>query len=165
MTNSLDSTPDISALTIPQRSHARRLALQALFQVDAQGDDFLSAGLAEFIVQSTNDISVRLRAIHMANNAWDYRKVADEWISRLMKEWSLSRIAAVDRAVLRLGLWEMTSERSTPPRIVLDEAINMAGEYSTAESSKFVNGVLGAAYAEFAANITAAESRPDNTSE
>ena len=165
MTNSLDSTLDTSSLTIPQRSHARRLALQALFQVDAQGDDFLSVGLAEFIAQSTNDISVRLRAIYMANQAWDYRKVSDEWISRLMREWSLSRIAAVDRAVLRLGLWEMTGERSTPPKIVLDEAINMAGEYSTAESSKFVNGVLGAAYTEFAANTSAAESRPEHTSE
>lgn len=157
MTHSLETTPDAYSLSILQRAQARRLALQALFQVDAQGDDFLTSGLSEFMAQSTTDISVRLRAIDMANHAWQYRAVADEWASRLMKDWSLSRMAAVDRAIVRLALWEMTGERQTPPRIVLDEAISMATEFSTAESSKFVNGILGAAYVEYNANTAAAE--------
>lgn len=163
MTGSIESNPDSAQLSIRQKSQARRLALQALFQADAQGNDFFTEGVADFMAQSTDDISVRLLAIRMANQAWDYRKISDDWISRLMTQWSLSRVAAVDRSILWLGLWELTSGTDTPPKVVLDEAINMAKEYSTAESSKFINGVLGAAHNQHAANQ--AHARPQKISE
>jgi N utilization substance protein B len=150
-------------VSIHQKSEARRLALQALFQADAQGDDFFTAGLADFMAQSTNDISVRLLAIRMANHAWEYRKISDDWITRLMTQWSLPRVAAVDRSILWLGLWELTAGTDTPPKVVLDEAVNMAKEFSTADSSKFINGILGAAYNQHMANL--ADARPQKIPE
>ncbi len=163
MTYDVESRPDLSPINIRQKSQARRLALQALFQADAQGDDFFTMGLADFMAQSTDDITVRLLAIHMANKAWEYRKISDDWITRLMTQWSLSRVAAVDRSILWLGLWELTSGTDTPPKVVLNEAINMAREFSTAESSKFINGVLGAAFTQHSANL--AQARPNKSSE
>lgn len=146
MTQSTNEPEPIVETDNRQKAQARRLALQALYQADAQGDDFLDGGLIDFVTQSTTDISVRLLAISMAKHAWRYRSISDDWISRLMNQWSLSRLAAVDRSILRLGIWELTAGTDTPPRVALDEAINMAREFSTAESSKFINGVLDAAY-------------------
>ena len=66
---------------------------------------------------------------------------------RAAPQWPIRRLAAVDRAVLRLAIWELTSS-DTPPKVVIDEAIELAKEYSTELSSGFVNGVLDAALKE-----------------
>ena len=99
-----------------------------------------------FINQASDDNDVRQLATLMANGAWDYRKDADEWAGRLIPRWTITRLAAVDRNILRLALWELTHQPQTPGKVVLDEAINMAREYSTEDSAGFINGVLDAAF-------------------
>ncbi|MCL5770314.1 MAG: transcription antitermination factor NusB [Planctomycetes bacterium] len=140
-----------------QRSQARRIALQALFQADVQGDDFMVELLPRFIAQATEDIDLRQTASQIAGGAWDYRTIADQWIVRLVPQWNISRIAVVDRSVLRLALWELTRQPDVPPKVALDEAINIAREFSTEESARFVNGVLDAAWKEHLAST----GRPD----
>jgi len=68
----------------------------------------------------------------------------DSWIEELAKGYSLERLAAVDRAILRLGIYELRYEKETPPAVVINEAVELAKEYSTEHSGSFVNGILGA---------------------
>ena len=131
--------------TNEKRSAARRIALQAIYQAEVQGDTFIAQMLPTFISQATDDNDVRQLATLMACGAWDYRNDADEWAGRLIPRWTITRLAAVDRNILRLALWELTHQPQTPGKVVLDEAINMAKEYSTEDSSGFINGVLDAA--------------------
>ena len=129
---------------IHERATARRIALQALYQLDVQGDAFLVEGLQGFIDQATEEPRVREIEYFMAKSAWAFRAAADERLGRLAKDWPVHRMAVVDRNILRLAAWELVNYPETPPRVVLDEAINMGKEFSTADSGNFINGILDA---------------------
>src|SRR4051794_1889060 len=116
---------------IHERSHARRIALQALYQLDVQGDPFIADGLQSFIDQATEEPRHREIAYFMAKSAWAYHTTADEQIGRIAREWPVYRMAVVDRNILRLAVWEMMNYSATPPRVVIDEAIEIAKEFST----------------------------------
>ena len=125
-----------------ERTQARRIALQGLYQLDVQGEPFLIDGLQAFIDQSTDDPKVRDIAYFMAKSAWAYQKTADERLGRIADKWPIYRMAVVDRNILRLAAWELVNYPDTPPKVVLDEAINMGKEFSTADSGNFINGIL-----------------------
>ncbi len=133
-----------------ERSLARRIALQALYQLDVQGEDFLigapgsAANMQGFIDSATEDPRVREIAYFMAKSAWAYRAGADEALGRIAEKWPVYRMATVDRNVLRLAAWELVNYSETPAKVVLDEAINMGKEFSTADSGNFINGILDA---------------------
>ena len=122
------------------RKKSRELALQILFAFDAQQQSG-----REYAQQVINEVEpdhqIRERAIDMATHAWDARKPTDEWVTRLAPQWPTHRQPGVDRALLRLAVWEMTST-DTPPKVVIDEAIELAKRFSTENSPGFVNGVL-----------------------
>ncbi len=128
-------------ISIPQRQAARRVALQALYQSDVQGRGFLDVSVQEFAAESSEDPNVRDIAVYMAREAGGYAPTADAWLDRLTPQWPVSRMATVDRNILRLSVWEL-AHRDTPPRVVVDEAIEMAKEFSTADSPAFINGIL-----------------------
>ncbi|MCX6792337.1 MAG: transcription antitermination factor NusB, partial [Candidatus Gottesmanbacteria bacterium] len=67
----------------------------------------------------------------------------DERIHVAAPEWPVDKIAKIDLAVLRLAVFELTVEKKEPPKVIIDEAIELAKEYGNEHSSKFVNGVLG----------------------
>ncbi len=128
-------------------AQARRIALQGLYQADVQGDEFLYAtpdGLGGFIEQATNDLNVREIAAKMTREAWTFHGRADEWMAKLAPKWPVYRMAVVDRNILRLAAWELLNCPETPPKVVLDEAINLGKEFSTGDSGAFINGVLDA---------------------
>ncbi len=129
---------------IHERSYARRLALQALYQLDVQGEDFILDGLQAFIGESSEDPATRELAYFMAKGAWNFHKQADEWLGKLASKWPVYRMATVDRNILRLATWELVNYPMTPPKVVLDEAINMGKEFSTADSGHFINGIMDA---------------------
>jgi N utilization substance protein B len=138
-----------------ERSQARRIALQGLYQLDVQGDSFMSAGpagLQGFVEGSTDDPKIRDLAYFMARSAWLFRATADAWMGRIAAKWPVYRMATVDRNILRLAAWELVNYPETPPRVVLDEAINMGKEFSTADSGNFINGILDALLKEHLAN-------------
>jgi N utilization substance protein B len=124
----------------------RELALQVLFLWDAHG-----AADAPMAMQVAHDLSedtvTRQRGIEMAQGAWDGRELADKWVERLAPQWPPRRQPGVDRSILRLAVWELTST-DTPPKVVIDEAIELAKIFSTENSPAFVNGVLDAALKE-----------------
>ena len=93
------------------------------------------------------DDETRRMGMHMAAETWNGRETLDGWIERLAPQWPPRRQPVVDRNLLRLALWEMTNTQ-TPPKVVIDQAIELAKSYSTEQSPAFVNGVLDAALKE-----------------
>jgi N utilization substance protein B len=67
----------------------------------------------------------------------------DDRIARAAPEWPVDKIAKIDLAILRLATYELLVERREPPKVIIDEAIELAKSYGNTQSSKFVNGVLG----------------------
>ncbi len=139
---------------VHERAKARRIALQGMYQLDVQGDGFLADGLQNFIDQATEEPRLREIAYVMVKSAWAYHATADEWLGRLAREWPVHRMALVDRNILRLAAWELVHFPATPPKVVLDEAINMGKEFSTADSGNFINGILDALLKEHVAKAS-----------
>ena len=125
------------------RRAARELALNLLYQADAGGihlDDAIQtarehAGAEEQVFDY---------AEMLARGAHRRRKEIDRVIRRLSQGWPPARQPAVDRNILRLAMFEISNVEATPAAVVVNEAVELAKKFSTADSGKFVNGVLGA---------------------
>ncbi len=122
----------------------RRLAFQTLFQLDARGE-VDSRDIRESIesVEELHqfDAKERRQAFGLASGAYAHRAQADAAMKELAPTWPAHRQAAVDRAILRLAHFEML-HTPTPPKIVVNEAVELAKEFSTDRSPAFVNGLL-----------------------
>jgi len=129
-----------------KRRKVRELAMQILFVWDTQGS--ADRALAEQIVaDGSEDLEIRKSAMDMAAGVWEQRAGIDSRVERIAPQWPPRRQPGVDRNLIRLAIWEMTST-DTPPKVVIDEAIELARHFSTEQSSAFVNGVLDAALKE-----------------
>jgi transcription antitermination protein NusB len=129
----------------------REIALQVMFLWDAHGSD--DAEMARHVTHEASDDPVtRIHAMEMATGAWSNRTIADAWIERLAPQWPPRRQPGVDRNIMRLAVWEITG-MGTPPKVAIDEAIELAKAYSTENSPAFVNGVLDAVLREHKALI------------
>ena len=123
-----------------RRSKARELALQMLYQQDLNSDMTADA-VREQIQEWTRDETMARFAWKLYAGVMECRPVIDTKIEATATNWSLKRMAPTDRNVLRLGAFELLYT-DTPPRVVLDEALELAKRYGSAQSSQFVNGVL-----------------------
>ena len=129
-----------------KKRKTRELAMQVLFLWDNSGSQ--DADLAKQVVaDGTEDASIRALSLEWAMAAWEQREISDTRIGRLAPQWPVHRQPGVDRNLLRLAVWEMTNT-PTPPKVVLDEAIELAKQFSTDQSASFVNGVLDAVMKE-----------------
>ena len=130
-----------------RKTQVRQLALQLLFLFDAHGaiDEQMASTAAH---DGSDDPETRIRAGEMAKSAWNSRETIDAWIERLAPQWPPRRQPGVDRNILRLAVWELTNA-DTPPKVVIDEAIELAKSFSTEQSPAFVNGVLDAVLREY----------------
>lgn len=118
----------------------RRLAFQALFQLDAHGGD--EGVLDEFALTARGTPpEVLACARRLAREAYARRHHADAEIESLAPGWPAYRQPAVDRAIFRLAHYEMTAT-DTPPKVVINEAVELAKEFGTEHSPAFINGVL-----------------------
>jgi N utilization substance protein B len=124
-----------------RRSRAREIVLQVLYQDDLNTDQpedirlrFMNARLNQnrSLVEFAEDLLAGVR---------QNRDVVDQQLEEIARNWKLSRMAATDRNVLRLGAYEILFTE-TPDRVVINEAIELAKRYGTNNSSQFVNGVL-----------------------
>ena len=133
-------------MTAGTQREIRRLAFQALFQLDARADSDpgeLGAALEDIAAESAPTLSRREveGALALALDAYRRRREADQAVSELAPDWPAPRQPAVDRAILRLAFHEMTLPGARP-KVVVNEAIELAKRYSTERSPAFVNGVL-----------------------
>lgn len=124
-----------------KREQGRVLAVQALYQWDVRGQDF-DAQADDFLAESTQDSEVYFFARELTFGARAFRDQADAWIQRAAAHWEMRRMAAVDRNILRLAIYEMIGRSDIPPRVAIDQAIELAKRFGAAESGAFVNGIL-----------------------
>jgi N utilization substance protein B len=120
-----------------RRSDQRRDAVFACYQHDVTGRP-----LAELLTGS------RPFTRELAEGVEEHREELDEEIGRHAKNWTVERIAPLDRNVMRVALYEMGHRDDVPVEVAIDEAVELAKEYCGAGAPKFVNGVLGAAARE-----------------
>ncbi len=121
----------------------RRCALQVLYQFDAgvEPDESVRRSLEN----SPGTEATHEKGYELAQRAWACHEVADAAVAELTPEWPTYRQPAIDRCILRLAYHEM-AEGVTPPKVVINEAIELAREFSTEKSPLFVNGVLDKIY-------------------
>jgi len=81
-------------------------------------------------------------AVHLVRGVEDHHNDVDELLRKFSEHWALERMPAVDRAVLRLGAYELGWEPEMPTAVVISEAVELAKQYSTKDSGRFVNGLL-----------------------
>jgi len=120
--------------------------MQILFLWDTQ-QERLAESADRVAADATEDEETRRQAMEMAEGTWAQRETIDAWIERLAPQWPPRRQPAVDRSLIRLAVWELT-QTVTPPKVVIDEAIELAKQFSTEQSGAFVNGVLDAVLKE-----------------
>src|SRR4051812_34709102 len=123
-----------------KRRKIREVAMQVLFLWDTQ-QERREEDAQRVAADATEDHETRRQAIEMADGAWSQLDSIDRWVERLAPQWPPRRQPAVDRNLIRLAVWELTNT-VTPPKVVIDEAIELAKAFSTEQSGAFVNGVL-----------------------
>jgi N utilization substance protein B len=123
------------------RSKARKRAVDFLYEADLLGSDavtLVASRIGSSDVPPINDYTVTL-----VEGVTAHRARIDDLISEHAEGWTLQRMPAVDRAVLRLGLYELLWAADVPDAVAIDEAVELAKGLSTDDSPRFVNGVLG----------------------
>ncbi len=124
-----------------RRRKARELALRMLYQVETAGEDperALTKYCSLFPYQQ--DIVDYARLLLTGISA--HREQIDEFIRKACEHWRIERIAYVDKNVLRIGVFEMIFSGDVPPKVAIDEAIEMGKKYGSEDSHEFINGVL-----------------------
>ncbi len=130
-------------MNVDRRTRARELAMQALYQLDIQGPDLLER-LDEFYIEQDCDDFVRKLASDWTKGTWENLAQCDELIVASTIKWQLSRLSLVDKSILRLAVYQLKFCPDIPPKVAINEAIELAKKFSTTQSSAFVNGVLDA---------------------
>jgi transcription antitermination protein NusB len=124
---------------VAARSKARKRALDVLYEADVRGVDALRT-LADRVALAeppVNDYTIELvEGVHA------HRDRIDEILSEYAEGWAVERMPDVDRAILRLGVFELLWRDDVPDAVAIDEAVELAKSLSTDESPRFVNGVL-----------------------
>lgn len=124
-----------------RRSRAREIVLQVLYQDDLNTDQPEDIRLRFMNARLNQDRSLVEFAEDLLAGVRRHRDAVDQQLEEIARNWKLSRMAATDRNVLRLGAYEILFTE-TPNRVVVNEAIELAKRYGTNNSSQFVNGVL-----------------------
>jgi len=149
-----------------KRREARERAVQFLFQHDLNPPENLELALGQFWNSqrqaaiedekgaakwgettelpptTAEEAETRLFAEPLIRGVLEHREAIDELIRRHARNWDFHRIAAVDRNVMRLAIYEMLHREDIPPVVSINEAVDIAKKFSTQDSGKFVNGIL-----------------------
>lgn len=124
------------------RTKARKRAIDVLFEADQRGAN-LSDVLAERIMLSGRETPVPQYGIDIVRGVIDHWVSLNAIISEASDEWTMDRMPAVDRAVLRIAAWEIIHNDEVPTAVAIDEAMELVSDLSTDDSARFVGGVLG----------------------
>jgi len=117
--------------------------MQALYQLDVQGPELLKF-LQEFFAEQELDDEVRQLAWKWTKGTWEHLDQCDKRIRQACIRWQFSRLAPVDKSILRLATFQLEFCPDIPPKVVINEAIELAKKFSGDKSPAFVNGVLDA---------------------
>lgn len=142
------------------RHLGRIVALQALYEYEVRGqsgdtdvklDDIVARDVKRY-ESAIDDVAF---VKELASGVADHQAELDSKLQPIAPEWPIAQIARIDRVVLRIGLYELLNYQDTvPPKVAINEAIELAKAFGSDNSSRFVNGVLGTAYRTLAKGIS-----------
>jgi len=124
------------------RTKARSIALQVLYEVDISGHQAGTVLVNRFERLKMDDTHKQFIS-EIVSGVVKNKTILDEFIADFAPDWPLDQIAAIDRNLLRLSLWEIAVYQKTPVKVVVNEAVELAKIYGAEGSSRFINGVLG----------------------
>ena len=126
------------------RSKARKQALDLLYETDIRGTNLVETLAARDIPAEGPDARpIREYTKELVNGVSDNRRKIDELITTYAQGWDMDRLPTVDRNILRLGIYEILWSTDVPMSVAIDEALVLAKELSSDDSSKYIHGVLG----------------------
>lgn len=128
-----------------KRTQAREYALQLLYQVDLTRAEPAQI-VQEFQARQAVVQDVKVFAVQLVNGTVQHLPEIDRLIAEHTNNWDITRMAVVDRNILRLGIYELLHLEDVPPKVCLNEAVELAKRFGDEESSKFVNGILDAVH-------------------
>ncbi len=131
-----------------RRTKARELALQFLYQLDLRGESVIE-DLGDFLGISSKDRQCQEFALRLITGTKDLRPEIDEILTKVARNWDLKRMATIDRNILRMALFEILYCEDIPPKVSINEAIELGKRFSTANSGSFINGILDRVKNEF----------------
>lgn len=121
------------------RRKAREAALRVLYEAESRGEEALAR-----LPAALRKVRDAAYAERLVRGCIERKAELDRTIKESLKNWRLERLGQVERNILRIGAYELASEREVPSRVVIDEAVRLAKRYGGEESYAFVNGVLDA---------------------
>lgn len=132
------------------RHLGRAVAMQSLYQWDFNGKP--TAILPAIVERTREEFAAGIPddgfALNIVNGVIDHIEAIDTLISKYAPDWPLEQIMAVDRAILRIGVFELKFDKNIPAKVAINEAIELGKTFGGPSSGRFINGVLGAMYKE-----------------
>lgn len=128
-----------------RRTKARECTLQILYQIEISRELWESA-CHDYWEDHPVLEEIKEFATQLVKGVCENRESIDQWICRCAENWELNRMAAVDRNILRLASYELRYLKEIPPKVSINEAVELAKKYGDVDSSKFVNGILDRIY-------------------
>jgi N utilization substance protein B len=130
-----------------KRRVARELALKFLYQSEFNPDD-LEAQMAQFCERSSTQAEIIEFMKTLVEKVFAQTEEINAMLKKFSDHWTLERMSMVDRNILRLGICELMFEASTPPKVVINEAVEIAKKFGTEDSPDFINGILDKVFKE-----------------
>ena len=146
-----------------RRTRAREYALQLMYQVDVTHREWQPL-VEEFWMYHRVPGDVQQFATELVAGSLQCLGEIDRMISTHASNWEINRMAVVDRNILRLGAYELLYRGDVPPKVCLNEAIELAKRFGDEESSRFVNGILDTIHKEYARRVPGASESPPTSS-
>jgi N utilization substance protein B len=129
---------------VSARSKARKQALDLLYETDIRGTNLVETLVSRDVPAEGPDARpIRDYTKDLVNGVSENRRKIDELITTYAQGWDMDRLPAVDRNILRLGIYEVLWAKDVPTSVAIDEALLLAKELSSDDSSKYIHGVLG----------------------
>lgn len=132
------------------RHLGRIVALQTLYELDFRSHGLYQWSIEEVLNRNLRPYNNQIDDIdfvqRLVQGVCEYTIELDETIAPIAPEWPVEQIARVDKTILRMAIYELTHEKDTPAKVIINEAVELAKAFGNDSSSKFVNGVLGTAY-------------------
>jgi N utilization substance protein B len=125
-----------------RRRKAREVALQFLYQLDQHGTHDPAVHADDFWARHPVDPDTRAFAEALVRGSTQHQDKIDQLLTQYAEHWDLDRMAVVDRNILRMAVYELLWQPQVPAKAAINEAIEIAKKFGTAESSRFINGVL-----------------------
>jgi N utilization substance protein B len=135
-----------------KRSRSRECALQVLYQLDITNDD-PSESIKNYWAENGESDEVKTFAESLVTGTLDKKTEIDKLINKYAENWSLLRMAVVDRNIMRMSIYELLYSPDIPPKVCINEAVELAKKFGDAESGKFVNGILDRIHKESKKNV------------